>query len=77
MNIYYKYKNYKNLNKIFIILLNSVKDLELNAKILLNYDFISITIDVLQELNIKNNDTDECYKSAFLFLEEICKYLNY
>ena len=76
MNIYYQDKNYKNLNKIFIILLNSVKDLELNAKILLNYDFISITIDVLQELNIKNNDTDECYKSAFLFLEEICKYLN-
>ena len=76
MNIYYQDKNYKNLNKIFNILLSSVKDLELNAKILLNYDFVSITIDVLQELNIKNNDMDECYKSALLFLEEICKYLN-
>ena len=76
IKIYYQYKNYKNLNKVFSILLNLVEDVELNAKILLNYDFITIAMDVLQELYIKNNQQDECYKTTFHFLEETCKYLN-
>ena len=72
IKIYYQYKNYKNLNKVFSILLNLVEDVELNAKILLNYDFITIAMDVLQELYIKNNQQDECYKTTFHFLEETC-----
>ena len=77
--IYYQDKNYKNLQKIFNKLLNVIKNFELNAKILLNYDFITIAIDVLIEIyskDIKDNDSEECYKTTFSFLEEISKYLN-
>ena len=80
INIYYQDKNYKNLQKIFNILLNLIKNFELNGKILLNYDFVSITIDILQEIfvkDIKGKDEEECYNTAFLFLEEICKFLNH
>ena len=79
VKIYYKDKNYYNLQKMFQKLLNLIKNFELNSKILLNYDFISIAVDILQEIylkDIKDNDAEECYKSAFSFLEEICKYLN-
>ena len=79
INIYYQDKNYKNLQKIFNILLNLIKNFELNGKILLNYDFVSITIDILQEIfvkDIKGKDEEECYRTAFIFLEEICKFLN-
>jgi len=74
-NIYYSDKNYKCLQKIFKIILNLIKKFEFNAKILLNYDFVSIAIDILCELNIKNGDSDEYYQTTFLFLKEICKYL--
>ena len=79
INIYYQDKNYKNLQKMFNILYNLVKNFQLNGKILLNYDFVSITIDMLQEIYIKetkDKDEEECYKTGFLFLEEICKFLN-
>ena len=77
--IYYNDKNYKNLQKIFNKLLNLIKISELNAKILLNYDFITILMDVLIEINtkdVKDIDSEECYKTTFSFLEEISKYLN-
>ena len=78
-NIYYQDKNYKNLQKIYNILLNLVKKFDLNGKILLNYDFVSISINILQEIFIKNTkekEEEECYQTVFLFLEDICKFLN-
>ena len=78
INIYYQDKNYKNLEKMFNILLNLIKTLELNAKILLNFDFVLVTMNILQEIYIKESkdkDEEECYKTGFLFLEEISKYL--
>ena len=78
INIYYQDKNYKNLQKMFNILLNLIKTLELNAKILLNFDFVLITINILQEIYVKESkdkDEEECYKTGFAFLEEISQYL--
>ena len=74
-NIYYSDKNYKCLQKIFKIILNLIKKFEFNVKILLNYDFVSIAIDILCEIYTKNSDSDEYYQTTFLFLKEICKYL--
>ena len=74
-NIYYGDKNYKYLQKIFKIILNLIKKFEFNAKILLNYDFVSIAIDILCELHAKTSNSDEYYQTTFLFLKEICKYL--
>ena len=79
IKIYYQDKNYNNLQKMFNLLFNSIKAFSLNAKILLNFDFISITIDILQEIYLKDkktNDEEDCYKKGFLFLKEISKYLN-
>ena len=79
VNIFYQDKNYNNLKNIFDKLLNLIKIFDLNSKILLNYDFVSITLDIMQEIyikDIKEKDEEECYKSAYLFLEEISKYLN-
>ena len=79
IKIYFQDENCDGLEKMFNILLDSIKLFPLNAKILLNHDFISITIDALQKIYLKknkNNNEEECYKSGFLFLEEICKFLN-
>ena len=75
--IYYQDKNYKSLQKIFIKLLNLIKNFEINAKILLNYDFITIALNILQELYGKEKEDEEYYKTTFTFLEEIAKYMNH
>ena len=76
IKIYYQDKNYKNIIKIFDTILNLVKKIEINAKILLYYDFVSIALNILQELYEKENEYEEYYKATFTFLEEIAKYLN-
>ena len=74
--IYYQEKNYKRLKKIFDTLLNMVKNFPINAQILLYNDFLTIILNILQELYGKENEYEEYYKSTFSFLVEISKYLN-
>ena len=74
--IYYQDKNYKGIQKLFDMILNLIKKFEINAKILLYYDFVSIILNILQELYGKENEYEEYYKSTFIFLEEIVKYLS-
>ena len=74
--IYYQDKNYKSVTKIFDIILNLIKKFEINAKILLYYDFVTIALNILLELCGKENEYEEYYKLTFTFLEQISKYLN-
>ena len=74
--IYYQDKNYKSITKIFDAILNLIKKFEINAKILLYYDFVTIALNILLELYGKENEYEEYYKFTFTFLEEIAKYLN-
>ena len=74
--IYYQDKNYKSITKIFDIILNLIKKFEINAKLLLCYDFVTIALNILVELCGKENEYEEYYKFTFTFLEEIAKYLN-
>ena len=74
--IYYQDKNYKSITKIFDTILNLVKKFEINAKILLCYDFVTIALNILLELYGKEKEYEEYYKNTFSFLEEISKYLN-
>ena len=74
--IYYQEKNYKKLQKIFETLLNMIKNFQINAQIILYHDFVTLILNILQELYGKENEYEEYYKSTFSFLEEISKYLN-
>ena len=74
--IYYQEKNYKCIQKLFDIIINLIKKFELNVKILLYNDFLSIILNILIELYGKENEYEEYYKSTFSFLEEISKYFN-
>ena len=77
INIYYKEKDYENIQKLLNIILNFIRDNEINAQILLYYDFVSIILNILDELYGKENENyKECYKSIYAFFEEISKYLN-
>ena len=74
--IYYQDKNYKKLQKIFDTLLSMIKKFQINAQILLYYDFVTIALNILQELYGKENEFEEYYKSTFALLEELSKYFN-
>ena len=53
-----------------------IKKFQTNAQILLYYDFVTIILNILQELYGKENEYEEYYKSIFSFLKEISKYFN-
>ena len=76
IKIYYQEKDYKNILTIMNLLLNLIKKFEINAQILLHYDFLTIMLNILEELYGKENEYEEYYNSTYAFVEEISKYLN-
>ena len=75
IKIFYEVRNYKNLKKIYSILLECINFSNISVKILLNFNFVSITINILEDLVDKIED-EEFFNIVKNFLEEIIKYLN-
>ena len=76
INIYYQEKDYKSIQKMVNILLNLIKTFEVNIQILLYYDFMTINLNILEELNGKGNEYEDCYNTVFNLIKEISKYFN-
>ena len=76
LNIYYQEKDYENIGKLINVILNLIKKFEINIQILFYFDFLTIILNILEELIGKENEHKECYNSTFSLLKELSKYLN-
>ena len=75
--ILFEARNYENLSKIYIILLECINTSNISVKILLNFDFISITINILEESVINDKiENEEFIIILKNFLGAVIKYLN-